>query len=110
VLIILGCKQIINRLGLRECFIWEVIVSYCPECEAVIDEEFEDVGEVISCPECGVELEVISVDPVEFDLAPIDDEEDDDDEFRFDDAEDDDEEDWDDEDSYEEDEDEDDDV
>ena len=84
-------------------------MSYCPECEAVIDEEFEDVGEVISCPECGVELEVISVDPVEFDLAPIDDEEDDDDEFRFDDAEDD-EEDWDDEDSYEEDEDEDDDV
>jgi alpha-aminoadipate carrier protein LysW len=74
-------------------------VSYCPECEAVIDEEFEDVGEVISCPECGVELEVISVDPVEFDLAPIDDE--DDDEFRFDDTED--EEEWDDDDSYEED-------
>jgi alpha-aminoadipate carrier protein LysW len=79
-------------------------VSYCPECEAVIDEEFEDVGEIISCPECGVELEVISVDPVEFDLAPIDDEEDD--EFRFDDA--DDEEEWDDEDSYEDDDDEDD--
>ena len=77
-------------------------MSYCPECEAVIDEEFEDVGEIISCPECGVELEVISVDPVEFDLAPIDDEEDD--EFRFEDT--DDEEEWDDEeDSYEEDED-----
>lgn len=69
-------------------------MSYCPECEAVIDEEFEDVGEVISCPECGVELEVISIDPVEFDLAPVDDEEDDED-FHFDDA--DDEEDWDDE-------------
>lgn len=82
-------------------------MSYCPECEAVIDEEFEDVGEVISCPECGVELEVISVDPVEFDLAPIDDEDDEDDEFRFDDA--DDEEEWDDEDSYDED-DEDDDI
>ena len=82
-------------------------MSYCPECEAVIDEEFDDVGEVISCPECGVELEVISVDPVEFDLAPVDDEEDDeDDEFSFDDAEDEDE--WDDEDSYEEDEDDDD--
>ena len=77
-------------------------MSYCPECEAVIDEEFEDVGEVISCPECGVELEVISVDPVEFDLAPIDDDEEDD-EFRFDDSED---EEWDDDDSYEEDEDE----
>ena len=76
-------------------------MSYCPECEAVIDEEFEDVGEIISCPECGVELEVISIDPVEFDLAPIDDEEDD--EFRFDDTED--EEEWDDdEDSYDEDE------
>ena len=81
-------------------------MSYCPECEAVIDEEFDDVGEIISCPECGVELEVISVDPVEFDLAPIDDEEDD--EFRFDDT--DDEEEWDDEDSYEEDEEDDDDI
>jgi lysine biosynthesis protein LysW len=78
-------------------------VSYCPECEAAIDEEFEDIGEVISCPECGVELEVISIDPVEFDLALIDDEEDDD--FRFDDTED--EEDWDDEESYDEDEEED---
>jgi alpha-aminoadipate/glutamate carrier protein LysW len=76
-------------------------VSYCPECEAVIDEEFEDVGEVISCPECGVELEVISIDPVEFDLAPVDEEED---EFAFDDT--DEEEEWDDDDdSLEEDED-----
>ena len=72
-------------------------MSYCPECEAVIDEEFEDIGEIISCPECGIELEVISLDPVEFDLAPIDDEDDDDDEFHFDDADD---EEWDDEDSY----------
>jgi alpha-aminoadipate carrier protein LysW len=81
-------------------------VSYCPECEAVIDEEFEDVGEVISCPECGVELEVISIDPVEFDLAPVDDEEEDD-EFHFDDTE---EEEWDDEDSYEDEDDEEEDL
>ena len=78
-------------------------MSYCPECEAVIDEEFEDVGEIVSCPECGVELEVISIDPLEFDLAPIDDE--DDDEYRFDDAED--EEEWDDEEPYDEDDEED---
>jgi alpha-aminoadipate carrier protein LysW len=96
-----------DRLGLSGNAFWRYTVGYCPECEAVIDEEFEDVGELISCPECGVELEVISIDPVEFDLAPIDDEEDDD-EFRFDDA--DDEEEWDDEDSYEEDEDDDDEV
>ena len=75
-------------------------MSYCPECEAVIDEEFEDVGELITCPECGVELEVISLDPLEFDLAPVDDEEEEDD-FNFDDS---DEDDWDDEeDPYEED-------
>jgi len=64
-------------------------VSYCPECEAEIDEEFEEIGEVITCPECGVELEVISLDPVEFDLAPEEDEEEGD-EYRFDE----DEEDW----------------
>ena len=69
-------------------------MSYCPECEAVIDEEFEDIGEILICPECGVELEVISLDPVEFDLAIID--EDDEDEFSFDD----DDEEWDDEDLY----------
>ncbi len=81
-------------------------MAYCPECEAVIDEEFEDIGEIITCPECGVELEVISIDPVEFDLAPVDDEdEDEDDEFRFDEDEDD--EDWED-DDYDEDEDDDD--
>jgi alpha-aminoadipate carrier protein LysW len=63
-------------------------VSYCPECEAAIDEEFEDVGEIVSCPECGVELEVISIDPVEFVLAQIDDEDEDD--FNLEDSEEDD--------------------
>jgi len=67
-------------------------VSYCLECEAAIDEEFEDLGEIVSCPECGVELEVISIDPVEFDLAPIDDEDEDEDDFNLEDSED---EDWD---------------
>jgi alpha-aminoadipate carrier protein LysW len=80
-------------------------VSYCPECDAVIDEEFEDIGEIYTCPECGVELEVTSIDPLEFDLALVDDE--DDDEFGFDDS--DEEEEWDDEDSYEDDEDDEDD-
>ncbi len=68
-------------------------MGYCPECDAPIDEEFEDVGEIITCPECGVDLEVISLDPVEFDLAPVDDEEDEEEDFDFDDE--DEEEDWD---------------
>ncbi len=75
-------------------------MNTCPECEAIIDEEFEDVGEIISCPECGVELEVISIDPVEFDLAPVD-EEDEEDEYTFEDSEED-EEDWDDDEAYDE--------
>ena len=83
-------------------------MSYCPECEAVIEEEFDDVGEIVSCPECGIELEVISVDPVEFDLAPVDEEEDDsdeDEEFGLDENDDDDDEDWDeDDDAYDDDE------
>jgi alpha-aminoadipate carrier protein LysW len=70
-------------------------VGYCPECEALIDEEFEEIGEVTTCPECGVDLEVVSIDPVEFDLAPVDDE--DEDEFGIDEEEED--EDWE-EDSY----------
>ena len=78
-------------------------MSYCPECEAVIDEEFEDVGEIFICPDCGVELEVISLDPLEFDLALMDDEEDED-EFSFDDDDDDDD-DWGDDELYDEDDD-----
>jgi alpha-aminoadipate/glutamate carrier protein LysW len=91
---------IIIRGVSNETFESEVkTVSYCPECEAAIDEEFDDVGEIVSCPECGVELEVISIDPVEFDLAPIDDEDEDED-FNLEDSED---EDWDeDEESYDE--------
>ena len=43
----------------------------CPECDASfnINSDVEE-GEIIECPECGVELEVISIDPVQLDLAP----------------------------------------
>ena len=82
-------------------------MSYCPECEAAIDDtEIADVGEVMACPECGVELEVVSVDPVEFDLAPIDEDEDEDDEDEYNFDESDEEEDWDEQDSYDDEEDE----
>ena len=59
-------------------------MGYCPECDTKIDEEFEDIGEVVVCPECGVTLEVVSLDPVEFDLAFPEDEEDD---YEFDEGE-----------------------
>ena len=46
-------------------------MAQCPECEAVIDvdpEELEE-GQAVSCPECGVDLEVVNTNPLEFDLA-----------------------------------------
>ena len=43
----------------------------CPECEAeiVLDSEVEE-SEIIVCPDCGVELEVVSVDPLKVEVAP----------------------------------------
>jgi len=46
-------------------------MAHCPECEALIEMEGDEVeeGELVSCPECGVDLEVISTNPVELRLA-----------------------------------------
>lgn len=42
----------------------------CPECDNPIDIVDEvDEGETVQCDECGTELEVVSVDPLE--LAPV---------------------------------------
>jgi alpha-aminoadipate carrier protein LysW len=42
----------------------------CPECDNPIDIDNEvDTGETVQCEECGTELEVVSVDPLE--LAPV---------------------------------------
>jgi alpha-aminoadipate carrier protein LysW len=52
-------------------------MAVCPECEADVEiDEFDvDKGEIISCPECGVELEVVGLAPLELALAPEDEEE-----------------------------------
>lgn len=46
-------------------------MAQCPECEAIVDLDAEDLegGEIIPCPECGVDLEVTNTNPVELDLA-----------------------------------------
>jgi len=51
-------------------------MAVCPECEAdvEIDEYDVDKGEVISCPECGIELEVVGLAPLQLDVAPQDEE------------------------------------
>jgi alpha-aminoadipate/glutamate carrier protein LysW len=46
----------------------------CPECESDLDiaEDELDEGEVVSCPECGTDFEVVTVSPIE--LKPVEDE------------------------------------
>lgn len=46
----------------------------CPECDNPLDIDVDDVeeGEIVTCDECGTELEVVSSDPLE--LAPVDEE------------------------------------
>src|SRR6478735_1377750 len=57
-------------------------MATCPECDAEIEvDEFDvDKGDLISCPDCGSNLEVIGLSPVELEMADDEDEDDDDDE------------------------------
>jgi alpha-aminoadipate/glutamate carrier protein LysW len=58
----------------------------CPECEekVYVDAESEQ-GDIVTCDECGSELEVVGLDPVELDLYEEKDDYDDDDDDDFDD-------------------------
>jgi len=49
-------------------------MAVCPECDAEIEiDEFDvDKGEIISCPECGTDLEVVGLAPLELDPAGAD--------------------------------------
>lgn len=70
--------------------------AICPECDSPIDvDEFDvDIGDELTCSECGTLLRVSSDSPLEFEAADDDeddvdddDEEDDDEEEEDDDAE-----------------------
>lgn len=58
----------------------------CPECDAVLDVEEEDldVGDALTCEECGATVAVTSKEPLEL-AASDEDEDEDDDEFDEDD-------------------------
>ena len=48
-------------------------LAACPECEAEIHvDEDVDKGETVHCDECDVTLEVVGLDPIELDLAQMD--------------------------------------
>jgi len=48
----------------------------CPNCDAVIDVDEEDLdeGETVTCDECGADLTVTSLDPVELEMEESDEE------------------------------------
>lgn len=56
----------------------------CPKCDAVIDvdEDELDEGETLTCEECGADLTVVGLDPLE--LEPTEEEEDEDEDEDFD--------------------------
>jgi lysine biosynthesis protein LysW len=60
-------------------------MATCPECDAEIEIDDDDIeeleiGDPFECDECGSELRVASLDPLEFDPDDLDEEEDEDDE------------------------------
>lgn len=49
-------------------------VAHCPECDAEISLDDVMLGEIIVCPDCGVDLEVTSLNPPAVELAPMEEE------------------------------------
>ena len=47
----------------------------CPECDAKIElATGTEIGEIIVCSDCGVDLEVTALDPAKVQLAPMEEE------------------------------------
>ncbi|HNV02383.1 MAG TPA: hypothetical protein PLN93_13805 [Vicinamibacterales bacterium] len=49
-------------------------MAICPECEFEIDVDEYDVdrGDIVECGNCGTNLEVVGLNPIEFDVASDD--------------------------------------
>jgi alpha-aminoadipate carrier protein LysW len=47
-------------------------MASCPECAAAIEIEEDEVeeGQILECPECDARLEVVNTHPLELDLIP----------------------------------------
>ncbi len=51
----------------------------CPECDADVHVDTDaDKGDIVSCEECGTDLEIVGLDPVEMDIVEEEDLDDDD--------------------------------
>jgi len=47
------------------------LTANCPECDATLTLTDVVVGEIVVCPDCGVDLEVTNLDPVTVEVAPM---------------------------------------
>jgi len=47
------------------------MAKICPECDNTLDIDEDEIeeGETVTCDECGAELEVVTVDPLELALV-----------------------------------------
>ena len=61
-------------------------MANCPKCDAVLDldEDELDEGDTLTCEECGAELSVLGLDPLELEVAEEEEEEEEEDEFDYD--------------------------
>ena len=66
----------------------------CPNCDAVIDldEDELDEGDTLTCEECGADLSVTGLDPLELETTEDEEEEEEEDDIDYDEDEDEDEE------------------
>ena len=56
----------------------------CPDCDADVHVDTDaDKGDTVACDECGTELEVVGLDPVELDIVEQAGEDDDDDDEEY---------------------------
>ena len=56
----------------------------CPECDADVHVEIDaDKGETVDCEECGSQLEIVGLDPVELDIVEEKDYDEDEDEDEY---------------------------
>jgi alpha-aminoadipate/glutamate carrier protein LysW len=46
----------------------------CSECSNPIEEADYELGEILVCDDCGSELEVVGLEPLELTLAPLEEE------------------------------------
>ena len=50
-------------------------MAACVECEAEFDIDEPEIGEIVSCPECGLEMEIITAKPLELEAVAEEEEE-----------------------------------